>query len=271
MKKIIISLFLFSSTSHLVSMQKPLTVELTKKRCTSCKQNCVNVCEQVKANHKNLILQLNVFHKMEVAKAYGNPCETIETDGLEKLFEEKQETFDPKPAVFLQRKSIKMFMQTESDTTPVPPLKKESSSQYSDIDSLLHELEKALPKESINKQLTFTDHIKELAKLIRRGSSEIAILIKPESTDAALNNLDVTCQELQKENDQFEVIIKAASATEKSENEFLRLCLLVNQAVESSKRLGSKEPLVSYLDDITHPFNSYQNEIQLLQLRLTQK
>lgn len=244
-------------------MEQPIT-QNGKKRCTNCQQSCVDVCEQVKAKHKSLILQLNTFHKIEALKAYGNPCKDVETDGIENLFVEKETLVQPEP----QKRIAKIFSVTD---VPVVTQEKQQPTKFTDIDTLLAELEKDMPTKLIKKQLTLADHIIVLSKLIRRGASETLSLLKPESSDAARNNLDVTSQDLEKENNEFADLLKTASASEKSENEFLRLLMLVNQAVESTKRLGSKEPLINYLDDITHPLNSYQNEIQLLQHRLTQK
>lgn len=248
-------------------MQSSIISSPAKKRCNNCQQSCVDVCDLVKAKHKNLITQLHVFHKLEAAKAYGNPCENIQTEGIENLFVEPQMTQAVKQTL-MQKKTSTLFTATELSSEVFKI--KEQATQYTDIDILLQELEKDV-RQPIVKKLTLADHAKEITALIRRAGSQTLSLLTPQSTETDINNLDVTCNQLAEKNNILPDILGAATTTEKNNPEFLRLSGLVTQAVESAIRLGQKEPLVNFQDDFTHPFNGYKNEIQLLQRLLNSK
>lgn len=248
-------------------MQSSIISSPAKKRCNNCQQSCVDVCDLVKAKHKNLITQLHIFHKSEAAKAYGNPCENIQTEGIENLFIEPQIP-EQSQQTAVQKKSSKLFTTTEFSSEIQKP--KEQPAQYTDIDILLQELEKDV-RQPIVKKITLADHAKEITALIRRAGSQTLSLLTQQSTETDINNLDVTCNQLAEKNNILPDIIGAATLAEKNNPEFLRLSGLVTQAVESAIRLGQKEPLVNFQDDFTHPFNSYKNEIQLLQHLLNSK
>lgn len=247
-------------------MQSSIISSPAKKRCNNCQQSCVDVCDLVKAKHKNLITQLHVFHKLEAAKAYGNPCENIQTEGIENLFVEPQMTQAVKQTL-MQKKTSTLFTATELSSEVSTT--KELTIQYADIDRLLQELEKDV-SQPIVKKLTLADHAKELTTLIRRAGSQTLSLLNPQSTETDINNLDATCNQLAEKNNILPDLISSATITEKNNPEFLRLSGLVTQAVESAKRLGQKEPLIKFQDDFTHPFNGYRNEIQMLQHLLSQ-
>ena len=266
MKKLLINLSLILPTLTLT--MEPPVAQAAKGRCNKCQKSCVAVCEEVKAHHKSLISQLHTFHKTQLATAFaiaaGDPCNEVESEGIENLYVEKE--IVAQPAATPQKRAVKIFTATETPTMPTQ--QKTAITQYADIDSLLSELEKDLPKPLI-KKLSLVDYSKELTKLVRCGASQTLALLKPETSDEDKNNLDDTCRKIEEKNNTLPDVIACAAAEEKNNVEVLRLTTLVSQAVESAKRLGAKEPLVSCEDDFTHPFNSYKNEIQLLQRLLT--
>lgn len=243
-------------------MEQTQQVKVAPKRCANCQKSCVDVCEEVKAKHKNLVQQIHVFHKAQVALAYGNPCNEVETEGIENLFVEKEMPAESVP----QKRVAKIFTATQA-----PALQeKQSSFQYADMNSLLVELEKDLPPLPV-KKLSLNDHATRLMDLIKRGSAEAAALSKNESTQAAFNNLDTTIGLLQDKNNEFLDAYKKAAESEKSDTACLRLALLVPTALKAALKLAEKEPLASYLLDISNPFNSYMNEISLLETVLNKK
>lgn len=255
MKKILLSVMALLPITHtLRTMEKP------NSQKHQCSVACVKVCQAVKTNHSNLLI--NLKQRLEQhhiwGTAAGKPCTHIQTEGLEILFTEQESCVNPKP----EKQTIKPQKSLEIQKQP---------QNYTDIDALLIELEKDLPVTPVLKQKSFKDYISEISTLVRRAGSETLSLLKEETAAAACNNLDATCRKLEEKNNMLPEILGAASAAEKNYTEFLRLGSLVAQAVESAKRLSTKEPFVQFQDDITHPFNSYRNEIELLQLTLTKK
>lgn len=252
MKKLLIVTALLLQTLSSFSMETPQQLR------HQCSTRCINACQEVKNNHSNLLasLQERLHWKQLWGDACGKPC-NIETEYLEILFKEEVPT-----ALVTPKQPIKI-------STSSPNFHGKQAPLYSDIDSLLNELEKDSPKPKYIKVL-LVDHAKELTLLIRRAGSQTLSLLKPESGETDKNNLDATCRQLEERNNALLDIIGTATEAEKNHAEFLRLSALVAQAIESAKRLGAKEPLAAFEDDFTHPFNSYKNEIQLLQHLLTQ-
>lgn len=257
MKKLLLSaLALLPITHSLQPMEKPTA---QKHQCSVA---CVQVCQAVKTNHSNLLLNLKQRLEQQHiwGTAAGKPCTHIQTEGLEILFTE-QESIEAHKA---EKQPIKINGWSHN-------VEQKKVSNYTDIDALLVELEKDLPATPVLKQRSFKDYISEITTLVRRAGSETLSLLKEETAATACNNLDATCRKLEEKNNTLPQMIGTASEAEKNYIEFLRLTTLVTQAVESAKRLGAKEPLVQFQDDITHPFNSYRNEIELLQRTLTKK
>ncbi len=255
MKKLVLSTIMLAPMTHsLHTMEKP------NSQKHQCSVACVNVCQAVKKNHSNLLLSLKqrLEQHQTWGTAAGKPCTHIQTEGLEILFAQEESYATPKKEKQPNKsqKTIEASKQTQN---------------YTDIDALLIELEKDLPVTPILKQRSFKEHIGEITLLIRRAGSETLALLKEDTAAAAYNNLDATCRKLVEKNNILPEMIDKASEAERNYTEFLRLSTLVTHAVESAKRLSAKEPLVQFQDDITHPFNSYRDEIELLQRRLTKK
>lgn len=256
MKRLVLSLAMLLPLMHSVH-----AMELPKIK-HECSVKCVNVCTEVNNNHKNVImgLTLRLQSRQNLGNAGGKPCTHIQSEGLEFLFAEPEiikPQVTPKPPVTVSKSSCPQAIKTI---------------QYSDIDSLLHELEKDLPKLPAVKKITLIDYSKEITALIRRAGSQTLALLKDGSGDADKNNLDATCNQLAAKNNILPDIIGSSTDAEKNDPEFLRLSGLVAQAIESAQRLGTtKQPLIDCADDFNHPFNGYKNEIKLLQRLLTQK
>lgn len=240
------------------------TTPTQKTRCTSCQKNCVGVCQEIHAKHKNVILEISAFHR---AKIYGTPCNDIETWGIENLYVEKEISVGQP----LGKKSAKAFSAIQLHTEPQED-QNIPSYEIHDIDKLLQELESPLKNKPATTSLPaqpnpicLAESSEELTKLIRVGASQVLAFLQPGSSQALCNNLDDTNQKLEKKNNEFPMILKAATDSEKSNPIFQRLCRLVPQAISSTKRNAEKEPILSFINDITHPCNSYLNEIELLQ------
>lgn len=247
MKKMLMSLALLIPASPLShAMENP---KQTRHQCSTA---CINVCQEVKNNHGNLMGSLQL--RLKWGNIFGNPCAKVETEGLENLFVEET----PKQPTKKQPIQNSVFS--------IP-----KQNQYADVDSLLIELEKDIPLKKTQKPVSLKNLALELTTLVRRGGSQTLSLLKPESTEAACNNLDATCRQLEEKNNLLPDVIGLASEADKQCTEFSRLSTLVAQAATSAQRLATKEPLVNYQDDFTHPFNSYQNEIKLLQTTLAKQ
>lgn len=256
MKRLVLSLAMLLPVMHSAH-----AMELPKKK-HECSVKCVKVCTEVNHNHKNVMLDLaaRLQTRQNRGNACGNACTHIKSEGLEFLFSEPEISTPhimPKPPVTIAKSSCTQAIK---------------STQYCDIDEMLQELEKDLPKLPTAKKIHLIDYSKEITVLIRRAGSQTLALLKEGSGDADKNNLDATCNQLAEKNNIFPDVIGAATDAEKNDPEFIRFSGFVTLAAESAQRLGStKKPLIQSAEDINHPFNSYQNEIRLLQRLLTQK
>lgn len=262
MKKVIFSLFILSAINPIVTMQS--AQQLKKKRCDNCQQSCVDVCEQVKAKHKNLISQLHTFHKMEIAKAYGSACVDVETEGLECLFIE-QDKSKTTPQQTSQKKLGQMF--TSIEVPSVAQKLKNHTSQYTDIDSLLKELEQDIPKSSTPKKLTFSDHAKSVSELIMRGSAQALTLIRSRADQASCNNLDVTTKLITIKTLEFENQFDNVTDKEKGCLGLITLATTLRLALSAPEKLIASEKIIgdSFLADLDHSYSQYLSRLQILQ------
>jgi hypothetical protein len=255
MKRLVLSLAILLPVAHSAH-----AMELPKKK-HECSVKCVKVCTEVNHNHKNVMLDLaeRLQTRQNLGNACGNASTHIKSEGLEFLFAEPEigtPHIMPKPPVTIAKSCPQAIKTT----------------QYCDIDAILQELEKDLPKLPTAKKITLIDYSKEITALIRRAGSQTLALLKEGSSDAEKNNLDATCNQLAEKNNIFPDVIGAATDAEKNDPEFIRFSGFVTLAAESAQRLGStKKPLIQSAEDINHPFNSYTNELRLLQRLLTQK
>lgn len=261
MKKILIVALVLPILQPLSSMENPAPLSVRHQ----CSTKCLDVCQEVKNNHNSLIQDMQSRLKSQTLwqGAAGKSCGHIKSEGLEILFAEKEASATPAS----QRKAAKMFPATQA---PLVSQEKQTPSQYTDIDTLLVELEKDLPSIPV-KKLTLCDHAAELTTLIKRGSAQALALLKKESTYADVNNLDATARLLENKNNEFLDAYKRADEAQRSNTGCLRLALVVPQAVDAAEKLCQKEPISTYSLDIAHPFNSYKNEIELLQHSLQLK
>ena len=184
MKKLLIVTTLLLQTTPLShTMESPKTLR------HQCSTKCVNVCQEVKNNHSNLLvsLQERLQSRQLWGDACGKPC-NIETEYIENLFKEEV----PVPQM-LSKQPIKI-------STSSPELHNKHTALYSEIDHLLIELERNSPKPKLTKQVSLVDYAKELTVLIRRAGSQTLSLLKSESCETDKNNLDATCRQLEEKN-----------------------------------------------------------------------
>lgn len=240
MKRMLMSLALLTPIFPLsYAMENP---KQTRHQCSTA---CINVCQQVRNNHSNLMNSLQL--RLKWGNIFGNPCTQVESEGLESLFMEVA----PTPPITATKSISKFSIQNVVPNEPTE--------------------EKNIPLKHLSKPVSLKELARELTALVRRGGSETFSLLKPESANAALNNLDATCRQLEEKNNLFLTIIGSACEADKQCAEFSRLSTLVNQATAAAQRLAAKEPLINVQDDFAHPFNSYQNEIKLLQNTLAKQ
>ena len=181
---------------------------------------------------------------------------------LEIYLKKKKQKLPAQP-VATQKKFTKTTVTTKSTT--------QNFTQYAEIDSLLAELETPDKNPQTNTQTTvisFLAYCDGLTKLVRQGASDTLGLLKTETEGNAHHSLTIICDELVQKNNEFPAKLKAAPQSEKSDPIFLRLHKIVTQAVNSTKKLAEKDPILTHIIDISHPCNSYLNEIELLQYSL---
>lgn len=287
MKRLLIGIALFAYTaSPLHTMENPNPPK--KHICENndgCKE-CSIACKRVLGPSKIPQIKQELLAELKTTiilratpnpypkEIYGNSCPHVKSIGLGSLFTEKKTSIQPE---IVHKKNIEF--------PPLPHLspnaqtdKKSSQEQITDIDMLLKELEAPFANKLTESQkniqttaISFVAYCDALTKLVRQGASETLGLLKPEIEGDAYHSLKIISEELEQKNNEFPVKLKTALESEKSDPIFLRLHKIVSQAINSTRKLGEKEPISIHLIDINHPCNSYLNEIELLQHTITKK
>lgn len=244
MKKLLIGFALFLSTaSQIHTMENPAQTQRHQ-----CSKTCIKGCPIVKGHQSNMIADLK--DKLLWGNSRGILCNHIETEGIETLFVEKEVSLSVS-----QKKVFKICAANALVTTQTQE-KEESTSDASAANALN------------KKKLSFLECVKGLTILILSGSSEVKKLLKPESEEAASNNLDAAVRSLQIKNNDFTELLKTASTSEKEDNDFIRLDESVSDLIETGRVRAQKEPFATFLEDISHPYSGYMSEVRLLHRRL---